>query len=69
MKNLFFGILLLTLIGCASKYEVVQQLRVNMYHLVDIKTNEVEIILTSDTLELGQILKKKHIRIIAEVEE
>ena len=55
--------------GCAPNYEVVQRLEVNMYHLVNTRTQDVEIILTSDSLNVGQLIKKKGIKIIAEIEK
>jgi len=67
MKKILY-ILPFLLLGCATKYEVVQQLRVNMYHLHNPKTQEVQIILTSDTLKEGSIVKLRDIKIIAEVE-
>ena len=67
MKNIFIGILLMTLVGCASKWQVVQKLNVNMYHLQNIKTKEVEIVISADELQEGQLLKKNKIRIIAEI--
>jgi len=68
MKKLYLFILLIVG-GCAPQYEVVQRLEVNMYHLVDTKTSDVEIILTSDSLNIGQIVKKKRIKIISEIEK
>jgi len=55
--------------GCSPSYEVVQKLEVNMYHLVNTRTQEVEIILTSDSLNVGQLLKKNRIKIIAEIQK
>ena len=45
-------ILLILLSGC-SKYQVVSEVRVNMYHLHSPK-HGVEVIITKDTLELGK---------------
>jgi len=69
MKKVLIILFLFILTGCAAKYEVVQKLRVNMYHLVNTRTQEVEIILTSDELKEGQILKKNKIKIIAEIQK
>jgi hypothetical protein len=69
MKKLIAILSFLLLFGCAPQYEVVQQLRVNMYHLYNTRTNEVQIILTSDTLKEGSMVKLKNIKVIAEVEE
>ena len=35
MKKILIILFLFILTGCAAKYEVVQKLRVNMYHLVN----------------------------------
>jgi hypothetical protein len=48
---------------------VVQELEVNMYHLYNIRTNEIKIILTEDKLKEDEIIKLKHIKIIAEIEK
>ena len=48
MKNILF-ILLLTFFGC-SKYQVVSKVRVNLYHLHNPKTNDVELILTKELM-------------------
>jgi len=69
MKKILIILFLFVLTGCAAKYEVIQKVRVNMYHLVKTRTKEVEIILTSDELTEGQILKKNKIKIIAEIEK
>jgi uncharacterized protein YcfL len=69
MKKILIILFLFVLTGCAAKYEVIQKVRVNMYHLVNTRTKEVEIILTSDELTEGQILKKNKIKIIAEIEK
>ncbi len=69
MRKVLIILFLFILGGCAAKYEVIQKVRVNMYHLVNIRTHEVEIILTSDELTEGQILKKNKIKIIAEIEK
>ena len=45
-------ILLILLSGC-SKYQVVSEVRVNMYHLHNSKTKEAEIIITKDSLVIG----------------
>jgi len=68
MKKLIY-IGLFFLMGCSPSYEVVQKLEVNMYHLVNTRAQEVEIILTSDSLNVGQLLKKNRIKIIAEIQK
>jgi len=45
-------ILLILLSGC-SKYQVVSEVRVNMYHLHNPKTKDAEIIITKDSLVIG----------------
>jgi hypothetical protein len=69
MKYIVTLLFILGLFGCTPRYEVIQKLEVNMYHLINIKTNEVEIILTSDSLNKGDIVKKNHIKIIAEIQK
>jgi hypothetical protein len=69
MKRILYILLIIGLSGCAARYEVVQKLEVNMYHLINIKTKEVDVIFTSDTLEIGQILKKNKIRIVVELQK
>ena len=61
--NIFILLLLLFLIGC-SKYQVVQELKVNLYHLHNPKKKKVEIILTKDKLEVGKWYHLKQIDII-----
>ena len=53
---LFFLLLVVSLFSC-SKYQVVSELNVNMYHLQNVKTKEVEVVLTKDTLKIGQLYK------------
>ena len=64
MKKLIVLILLFTLIGCA-KYQVVQKLDDNMYHLYHPKEG-VEIIITSDNLEINKFYRLKNINKINE---
>ena len=56
MKKLLV-ILFLFLTSCAGKYVVVQKLRVNLYHLQNLKTKEIEIILSDKDLKEGDIIK------------
>jgi len=60
MKYLIF--ILFLLFGC-KKYQVIQEVRVNMYHLHSPK-HGVEIIITKDTLELGKWYKLRKINTI-----
>ena len=57
MKKILIPLLLLCLTSCAGKYIVVQKLRVNLYHLQNLKTKEVEIILSEKDLKEGEIIK------------
>ena len=59
MKALIISILLC---GCA-KYQVIQELRVKMYHLHH-PTKGVEVILTEDKLKVGNWYRLKQIEII-----
>jgi hypothetical protein len=51
------------LVGC-SKYQVVSELKVNLYHLHNPKTKDAEVILTKDTLEVGKFYRLREINII-----
>ena len=68
MNRILYIVLLLTLGSCAQ-YEVVQKLDVNMYHLQNVKTKDVQVIISSDELIEGSLVKLKKIRIIAEIEK
>ena len=68
MKRILYILTLLSLVSCAQ-YEVVQKLDVNMYHLQNVRTKEVQVILSSDKLEEGSFVKLNKIRIIAEIEK
>jgi len=56
-------LLLLPLMGC-SKYQVVQEVKVNLYHLHNPKTRDVEVIVTHDSLVIGNWYRLKQINII-----
>ena len=58
----FLIIILLFLFSC-KKYQVIQEVRVNMYHLHSPR-HGVEVIITQDTLELGKWYKIKRINAI-----
>jgi len=68
VKRILYILLLLTLGSCAQ-YEVVQKLDVNMYHLQNVRTKDVQVIISSDELIEGSLVKLKKIRIIAEIEK
>jgi hypothetical protein len=68
VKRILYILLLLTLGSCAQ-YEVVQKLDVNMYHLQNVRTKDVQVIISSDNLIEGSLVKLKRIRIIAEIEK
>lgn len=56
-------ILAVALTGCA-KYQVVQELKVNMYHMHNPKKHKTEVILTNQQLEIGKWYRLKSIDII-----
>ncbi len=57
MKHMLYIILFMSLsIWSCKKYQVIQEVRVNMYHLHNPK-HGVEVILTHDTLEIGKWYK------------
>ena len=68
MKKILYILTLLSLVSCAQ-YEVVQKLDVNMYHLQNVRTKDVQVILSSDKLVEGSFVKLNNIRIIAEIEK
>ncbi len=67
MKKICF-ILLFLLLGC-SKYQVVSEVRVNLYHLHNPKTNDVEVILTEQDLKVGEWYKLNQIKTITITED
>jgi len=52
MKTLLLFLCFILLCGC-SKYQVVSQVQLNLYHMHDPKKNKVELILTKDELQVG----------------
>ena len=65
MKKLLITLLLLfCLTGCV-KYQVIQKLDDNMYHLTSTK-GDVTIIITPDKLKINKFYKLKQINIINE---
>ena len=64
MKKLIAIVLLFTLTGCV-KYQVVQKLDDNMYHLYHPKEG-VTIVVTPDNLEINKFYKLKNINKINE---
>ncbi len=60
--------LLFSLLGC-SKYQVVSEVRVNLYHLHNPKTNDVEVILTEQDLKVGEWYKLNQIKTITITED
>jgi hypothetical protein len=51
--------LFLLLANCSPRYEVVQEMDYDEYHLIGVKNFEVIIINTKDSLSEGQILRWK----------
>ncbi len=58
---ILFAFLLLT--NC-SKYQVVSELQVNLYHMHNPKTGEIQVIVTKDKLEVGSWYRLNRIDII-----
>tara|TARA_R110000823_G_scaffold314764_1_gene444593 strand:- start:61 stop:351 length:291 start_codon:yes stop_codon:yes gene_type:complete len=61
---LFIIIIIVGSITSCSKYQVVSEVQLNLYHLHNPKTKDAEIILTKDTLEIGEFYRLKDINII-----
>ena len=56
-------LLLLPLMAC-SKYQVVQEVKVNLYHLQNPRTKDGKIVVTKDYLVIGGWYRLKQINII-----
>lgn len=54
------SVVLLFITGCA-KYQVVQEVNLNMYHMHNPRTHKMEIILTKQKLEVGKYYRLKSI--------
>jgi len=55
--------MLMSLVNC-SKYQVVSELDVHLYHLHNPKTNKVEVIITEQKLVIGEFYWLKSIKTI-----
>ena len=62
MKKLIIIILLFAFPSCV-KYQVIQKLDDNMYHLATTKGN-IAVVITPDKLKINKFYKLKHINII-----
>jgi len=56
-------LMLVSIFGC-SKYQVVSELDVHLYHLHNPKTNQVEVIVTEQKLKVGEFYRLKSIKLI-----
>ena len=61
MNKLYLTLMSTIFLSC-SNYQVVSEVRVNMYHLHNPKTNDVEIVITKDSLEIGKFYNIKTIK-------
>jgi hypothetical protein len=50
------------MVGCSPRYEVVQQLGEERFHLQGVKNNEVIILITDKKLQEGQVVKWKEVK-------
>ena len=67
MKNIILILIVITIstIVCScSKYQVVSEVNVNLYHLHNPKTNDIQVILTSEKLKVGGWYHPKQIKTI-----
>tara|TARA_R110002012_G_scaffold18702_1_gene68345 strand:- start:1148 stop:1381 length:234 start_codon:yes stop_codon:yes gene_type:complete len=64
MYKIFIAILFNIILLSCSKYQVVSEVRLNLYHLHNPKTKNAEVILTKDTLEIGKFYRLNQINII-----
>lgn len=60
---ILIGIVFYCVVAC-SKYQVVQKIDVNLYHLHNPKTNEIEIVVTKQDLQIGKFYKLNQIDVI-----
>jgi hypothetical protein len=51
-----------------SKYQVVSEVQINMYHMHNPRTKQIEIILTEEKLQVGEFYRLKSIKQI-EIDE
>ena len=62
LHPLFYPLFCLVItIGC-SKYQVVQKVQLNLYHLHNPKKHKMEMILTQDSLVIGEWYRLKNIK-------
>jgi len=54
-------LLALLFTGC-NNYQVVSEIKVNLYHLQNPKTKKIEVILTKEKLEVGKFYNIKRIK-------
>jgi hypothetical protein len=59
--RLYFTILIL-MVGCSPRYEVVQQLGNRRFHLQSVNKKEVIILITDKKLKEGEIIKWKDVK-------
>jgi len=64
IKKWFGSAVILFFITSCARYQVVQELEVNMYHLHNPRSHKMEVILTKQKLEIGKWYKLKSIDII-----
>jgi len=64
MYKIFIAFLFNIILLSCSKYQVVSEVRLNLYHLHNPKTKNAEVILTKDTLEIGKFYRLNQINII-----
>lgn len=63
MKKLIYPLIFLLIIGC-KKYEIISEVRENMYHLYHHKSKSIEIVITKDSLTKGESYRLREINII-----
>ena len=62
-KRIYLIVASFICMGC-SKYQVVSEVQLNLYHLHNPKTKSIEVVLTKDKLVIGEYYKLKDINII-----
>ena len=62
IKKWFNFLIIFLVLGGCSRYQVVSEVDLHMYHMHNPKSNKVEVILTKEKLEVGKFYRLKSIK-------
>ena len=68
INNILIFLISILLLSCSAKYQVVQKLDVNLYHLYNTRTKEIKIIVSKDNLKEGSLIKLNNVSVITEID-